>query len=138
MLFGAPQPTFRSAIPRNRVLYERVTTLAHAVRARAQSSMVTLQPTPLCLELRQDAWIANVDLDAFRNDIRALGKRLEQNQGIDDVNHIKVGAEQGFCAQRLELLLHTRRARLSPCSRGRWPCALRGGEIQGIRRVYER
>jgi len=37
----------------------------------------------------QDAWIANVDLDAFGRDVKALGKRLEKAQGEDDVNHIK-------------------------------------------------
>jgi len=34
------------------------------------------------------AWLNNFDLEAFRKDIRALGKRLEDQQGPADVKHL--------------------------------------------------
>jgi len=37
----------------------------------------------------EDAWAAAVDIDAFRQDMRALGKELVANQGADDVKHMR-------------------------------------------------
>lgn len=37
----------------------------------------------------EDAWAAAVDVDAFRRDMRALGKELLANQGPDDVKHLR-------------------------------------------------
>jgi len=37
----------------------------------------------------EDAWAATVDVYAFRQDMRALGKELLANQGADDVNHLR-------------------------------------------------
>lgn len=37
----------------------------------------------------EDAWAAAVDVDAFRRDMRALGKELFANQGPADVKHLR-------------------------------------------------
>eukprot|EP00937_MAST-01D_sp_MAST-1D-sp2_P002860 g2860.t1 len=37
----------------------------------------------------EDAWIASFDHDAFRDEIRALGKKLIDNQGPDDLAHLQ-------------------------------------------------
>merc|ERR1719182_318486 len=44
------------------------------------------QPTRL---KKQDAWIASVDLEAFRADIRAVGERLKKGQGAEDSAHLE-------------------------------------------------
>jgi hypothetical protein len=36
----------------------------------------------------QDAWVANLDYEAFGKDVAALGKELVQGGGQDDVNHL--------------------------------------------------
>lgn len=37
---------------------------------------------------KDEAWIANLDLQAFTADIKNLGDKLEQNQGVQDVKHL--------------------------------------------------
>lgn len=36
----------------------------------------------------RDAWVENLDYDAFRKDVNALGKELLANMGDDDVEHL--------------------------------------------------
>jgi fatty acid desaturase len=48
---------------------------------------------------KADAWIKSFDVDAFTNDIRALGKKLENEQGEADVRHLnKMIAWSNICA----------------------------------------
>jgi len=37
---------------------------------------------------KDDKWIAQVDYDAFAEDVRRLGEQLEKNQGEADVKHL--------------------------------------------------
>ena len=37
----------------------------------------------------EDQWIAKLDYNGFKKEVAELGKRLEKNQGADDVAHIK-------------------------------------------------
>jgi hypothetical protein len=63
------------------------------VAARAPTRVAPLTSTAATLErpklAPEDEWIGKLDLEGFRKDIRALGKRLEAQQGDDDVKHIK-------------------------------------------------
>ena len=57
------------------------------------STNCTLNTTVLELKGLQklsedDQWIDQVDLAAFRTEVKALGKSLSKNQGPDDVNHL--------------------------------------------------
>lgn len=36
----------------------------------------------------RDAWVRNLDYDAFAKDVTALGKELQQSSGPDDVEHL--------------------------------------------------
>ena len=46
----------------------------------------------------EDAWIAKVDVPAFKADIKALGDRLEKGQGAEDVAHLeKIIRWSNFC-----------------------------------------
>jgi hypothetical protein len=38
--------------------------------------------------LDEDKWLANFDVNLFREDIQAIGKKLAENQGQEDVNHL--------------------------------------------------
>ena len=52
-------------------------------------------------ELSKDqAWIESLDLNAFRSEIQALGKRLEKEQGPADVDHLNkmIGWSNGLAA----------------------------------------
>eukprot|EP00548_Thalassiothrix_antarctica_P004163 CAMPEP_0194146422 /NCGR_PEP_ID=MMETSP0152-20130528/20578_1 /TAXON_ID=1049557 /ORGANISM="Thalassiothrix antarctica, Strain L6-D1" /LENGTH=435 /DNA_ID=CAMNT_0038846939 /DNA_START=118 /DNA_END=1425 /DNA_ORIENTATION=- len=51
----------------------------------------------MCQKVRQnekeelkagEEWITKLDINAFAKDIKELGKKLEKQQGIDDVNHL--------------------------------------------------
>ncbi|KAG7351168.1 fatty acid desaturase [Nitzschia inconspicua] len=44
--------------------------------------------TPKSTLAPEDAWIANLDYEAFRNDVNALGKELLQETGEADVQHL--------------------------------------------------
>lgn len=45
--------------------------------------------TKLTVLSKEDEWIDKVDLKAFREDMKELGKRLADEQGPDDVAHLK-------------------------------------------------
>ena len=46
-----------------------------------------------------EEWIETFDLDAFTTDIHALGKKLESEQGEDDVRHLnKIIGWSNLCA----------------------------------------
>ena len=47
----------------------------------------------------EDAWIAKVDHDAFKEDVKNLGKVLADNQGEEDMAHLrKIIRWQRICA----------------------------------------
>jgi len=48
--------------------------------------VVQINPTEI---KEHDKWLLTLDHDAFRSDVGALGKKLEKNQGEDDVKHLK-------------------------------------------------
>lgn len=37
----------------------------------------------------EDEWIARLDWDAFRDDMRELGRKLKESQGPEDVAHLR-------------------------------------------------
>jgi len=44
---------------------------------------------PKLVELKkEDTWIGDLDIAAFREDIKKLGDELEKNQGVEDVRHL--------------------------------------------------
>ena len=46
----------------------------------------------------EDSWIAKTDLDAFQQDVTALGKQLADGQGPEDVDHLnKIIAWSNAC-----------------------------------------
>ncbi|GAX17054.1 hypothetical protein FisN_5Hh439 [Fistulifera solaris] len=49
---------------------------------------VELSPKPSAPLAEHDAWLAKFDYEGFTTEIRALGKRLEAEQGEKDVNHL--------------------------------------------------
>ena len=65
----------------------------------------------------EDEWIAKLDHEAFKKDVRALGKELSQQQGPEDVAHLKkiirwsrlcswVGAlTMGYCVNPISIYL---------------------------------
>ena len=57
---------------------------AHAFRAAA-----TLPAPAVEAVAREDAWIKSLDLGAFKAEVRALGDRLEREQGPADVAHLQ-------------------------------------------------
>ena len=73
-LLAAPARVHRSATPLLR-------------RAATPISIATLPDTaPVAPE---DEWIAKLDVDAFKADIKALGERLSDGQGEEDVRHLQ-------------------------------------------------
>lgn len=58
--------------------------------------MVATVQSPLA---KEDEWVRDMDLDGFRQEVAALGKRLSENQGPEDVAHLqKIISWSNACA----------------------------------------
>ena len=60
-----------------------------AVTAAATLDVGAVVPTRAPAAVGADAWAASLDYPAFRAEVNALGKRLEDGQGEADVRHLK-------------------------------------------------
>jgi hypothetical protein len=60
--------------------------ILRARSARLAPTMVAVNPADV---KEHDQWLINFNHDAFKKDVDELGKRLEKNQGEDDVKHLK-------------------------------------------------
>ena len=59
----------------------------HLPRTRLQSTISS--PVLSQTIAPDDAWVLNLDHEAFKRDVSELGARLERSQGPDDVAHLK-------------------------------------------------
>jgi fatty acid desaturase len=89
---GMVQPRMVSTGSMGRVATHNSARFASARRGRVSNVFMTASVAPTASQQTlapEDQWLANFDHAGFRKEVAELGKRLEKNQGKDDVDHIK-------------------------------------------------
>eukprot|EP00966_Prymnesium_polylepis_P077217 1788739-Prymnesium_polylepis.1 len=123
-------PRMRSSVPSNappRAPAAPQQTMATDSKSEPIVSGKSYDATVLAPE---DAWIANLDHEAFKEDIRALGKELHSNQGPADLAHLN----KIILWQRMCMVVGFGEQRCAPAH----ACALRRARVATARRRIAR